>query len=290
MKSFYTLRHELTEAVTGKTHSMTGGGAKLKAKSGDAMSFTHHEQGKITGTFHKPIVMGSRTYAGIEHGGYLHAVPVHQVTHVNGKEIKSHIPESVEYADLDESKMGDVAMMVNEPVTAHDKSGKVVGRYKNLKQAIKAKPDHTYQHADSGTPLMHRWVAAVNEDEDLDPKIYGDDLEEARVDPDELDRQLIASGHAFKHKGSLYMKTGKYGIHRDSGEETHEYENEDGDRKWKTSSGKIHESVGEVEEKTLTFAELRKREKVANAIEKQSPGIDMSKKMAIATSVAKKSA
>lgn len=99
MKQFHELKKEVTEAVTGKNHTMTGGSAQLKAKSGDTMSFTHHEQGKITGTFHKPISMGGRTYAGIEHEGTLHAVPVHQVTHVNGKEIKSHIPESVEHVE-----------------------------------------------------------------------------------------------------------------------------------------------------------------------------------------------
>jgi DNA-binding XRE family transcriptional regulator len=41
-------------------------------------------------------------------------------------------------------------------------------------------------------------------------------------------------------------------------------------------------------ERKLTAAELAKREEVAKAIEKDQPGIDMSKKMAIATSVAKK--
>lgn len=105
MKKFHELKKELAEAVTGKTHSMTGGSAKLKAKSGDTMSFTHHEQGKITGTFHKPISMGGRTYAGIEHQGTLHAVPVHQVTHINGKEIKSHINEDVEEVDELDPKM-----------------------------------------------------------------------------------------------------------------------------------------------------------------------------------------
>lgn len=44
----------------------------------------------------------------------------------------------------------------------------------------------------------------------------------------------------------------------------------------------------ELEEKKLTPAELKKREEIAKAIERDNPDIDMSKKMAIATAVAKR--
>ena len=44
----------------------------------------------------------------------------------------------------------------------------------------------------------------------------------------------------------------------------------------------------EIEEKTLTSAELKKREEVATAIERDNPDMPMGKKMAIATSTAKK--
>ena len=43
-----------------------------------------------------------------------------------------------------------------------------------------------------------------------------------------------------------------------------------------------------VNEKRLTMAELKKREQVAKAIERENPDMDMSKKMAIATATAKK--
>lgn len=43
-----------------------------------------------------------------------------------------------------------------------------------------------------------------------------------------------------------------------------------------------------LEEKTLTPAELKKREEIAQAIERENPGMDKSKKMAIATAQAKK--
>lgn len=46
--------------------------------------------------------------------------------------------------------------------------------------------------------------------------------------------------------------------------------------------------MNNISEKTLTAAELKKREEVAKALERKEPGIDMAKKMAIATSVAKK--
>lgn len=45
---------------------------------------------------------------------------------------------------------------------------------------------------------------------------------------------------------------------------------------------------GEQAEKTLTPAEKKKREEIANAMERDNPGMDMSKKMAIATATAKR--
>lgn len=46
--------------------------------------------------------------------------------------------------------------------------------------------------------------------------------------------------------------------------------------------------IQDVNEKTLTKAELKKREEVAKALERKNPGMDMSRKMAIATAVAKR--
>jgi hypothetical protein len=43
-----------------------------------------------------------------------------------------------------------------------------------------------------------------------------------------------------------------------------------------------------LQEKTLTPAEKKKREEIAQAMERENPGMDMSKKMAIATAQAKK--
>jgi hypothetical protein len=48
--------------------------------------------------------------------------------------------------------------------------------------------------------------------------------------------------------------------------------------------------VDVINEKTLTTAELKKREEIALAIEKKNPGMDKSKKMAIATAQAEKTA
>ena len=44
----------------------------------------------------------------------------------------------------------------------------------------------------------------------------------------------------------------------------------------------------ELDEKTLTPAEMKKREEVAKAIKRENPNMPMSKKMAIATATAKK--
>lgn len=51
--------------------------------------------------------------------------------------------------------------------------------------------------------------------------------------------------------------------------------------------GKLPEQV-ELDEKTLTPAELKKREEVAKAMERKNPNMDKSRKMAIATAVAKR--
>lgn len=53
-------------------------------------------------------------------------------------------------------------------------------------------------------------------------------------------------------------------------------------------SGDFLNSIKSVMEKTLTSAEMKKREEVAKAIERDNPSMPMSKKMAVATSTAKK--
>jgi hypothetical protein len=47
-------------------------------------------------------------------------------------------------------------------------------------------------------------------------------------------------------------------------------------------------SFNDIREKTLTPAELKKREEIAKAMERDNPGMDMGKKMAIATATAKR--
>lgn len=47
-------------------------------------------------------------------------------------------------------------------------------------------------------------------------------------------------------------------------------------------------SFDEIRERKLTSAELKKREEIAMAIARKNPGMDKSKKMAIATAQAKK--
>jgi very-short-patch-repair endonuclease len=53
------------------------------------------------------------------------------------------------------------------------------------------------------------------------------------------------------------------------------------------SQGKMEEET-ELDEKKLTSAEMKKREEVAKAIERDQPEMPMGKKMAIATATAKK--
>lgn len=50
----------------------------------------------------------------------------------------------------------------------------------------------------------------------------------------------------------------------------------------------VYEDVAQVDEKKLTPAEMAKREQIAKAMERSQPGMDKSKKMAIATATAKR--
>lgn len=50
----------------------------------------------------------------------------------------------------------------------------------------------------------------------------------------------------------------------------------------------VYEETNQVDEKKLTSAEMKKREEVARAIERENPKMPMGKKMAIATATAKK--
>jgi hypothetical protein len=54
------------------------------------------------------------------------------------------------------------------------------------------------------------------------------------------------------------------------------------------SDEEVYEEVDQIEEKKLTKAEMKKREEVARAIERENPNMPMAKKMAIATATAKK--
>lgn len=54
------------------------------------------------------------------------------------------------------------------------------------------------------------------------------------------------------------------------------------------SDEQVYEDVQQVDEKHLTPAEKKKREQIAKAMERQNPGMDKSRKMAIATATAKR--
>lgn len=59
-------------------------------------------------------------------------------------------------------------------------------------------------------------------------------------------------------------------------------------KKGLSMAGKRMSEEVELDEKTLTPAELKKREEIAKAMEREKPGMDKSRKMAIATAVAKR--
>jgi len=92
------------------------------------------------------------------------------------------------------------------------------------------------------------------------------------VDKHEVDKVEDANGNGddvFKGTNVKYVKRK---------EERHGYD--------KPEDEKIHEET--IEEKTLTRAEMKKREEIAQAIERENPKMPMSKKMAIATATAKR--
>lgn len=100
-------------------------------------------------------------------------------------------------------------------------------------------------------------------------------------------------GEALKaHKGSVSKEGTHWGhvgdvkhFHRQL-QDLHDQLTQQGEYQ-KAINSPMREEV-ELEEKTLTPDELKKREEIAQAIERKNPGMEMGKKMAIATAQAKK--
>lgn len=94
---------------------------------------------------------------------------------------------------------------------------------------------------------------------------------------------------ATKHKNSFSAKKGPTWGHVGDIEHLHGQLKDIHDRL--ASQGEYANTMREeteLDEKTLTPAELKKREQVAKAMERENPGMNKSKKMAIATATAKK--
>ena len=92
---------------------------------------------------------------------------------------------------------------------------------------------------------------------------------------------------AAKHKNSYSGTKGPTWGHVGDLEQVHSQLKDIHDRLAQRGEYSMHEEV-ELEEKTLTPAEMKKREEVAKAIKRENPKMPMAKKMAIATATAKK--
>lgn len=92
---------------------------------------------------------------------------------------------------------------------------------------------------------------------------------------------------ANKHKAHYSNAKGPNWGHVGDIEQVHSQLKDIHDRLAQRGEYSMHEEV-ELEEKTLTPAEMKKREEVAKAIKRENPKMPMAKKMAIATATAKK--
>lgn len=116
----------------------------------------------------------------------------------------------------------------------------------------------------------------------------------AELSTDLLKRYQKASDKSQKDMHKKIDKGVDYNTHNKLLHKTGKRENGWADAQRRVRSGYSHITDSakvegdQIDEKTLTPAELKKREEVAKAMERDTPGMDKSKKMAIATAVAKR--
>jgi hypothetical protein len=131
---------------------------------------------------------------------------------------------------------------------------------------------------------------------------YGKHVSEEVEQVDELNKSTLAS-YVNKAAHQVRAKSGIASSFETQGERKRDPENKAayanlakdfrvGAKKRLTgiekATAKLAKEEVELDEKKLTSAEMKKREEVAKAIERDQPGMPMGKKMAIATSTAKK--
>jgi hypothetical protein len=164
---------------------------------------------------------------------------------------------------------------VYEAVCAYDKNNKMVGRYKDLETAKAMKPGHRYvkEELTEGMSSKDRYAATHASAKGLMKSIN-----------DHLNAHKEA---ANKHKAHYSNAKGPNWGHVGDIENIHSQLKDIHDRLAQSGEYRMNEEA-ELEEKTLTPAEIKKREEVAKAIKRENPKMPMSKKMAIATATAKK--
>jgi hypothetical protein len=149
----------------------------------------------------------------------------------------------------------------NGKVDAHDfhllRKGKKMSEEAELQEAMTAADrfDHHHQHAKNLLKSINQHLKTH--------------AAEAAAHKDSKGRK----GPNWGHTGSMEHIASQLGHIHDQLARTGEYS--------------MHEEVA-LDEKMLTPAELKKREEVANAMERKNPKMPMGKKMAIATSTAKR--
>ncbi len=204
-----------------------------------------------------------------------------------------------ELLEVYKPKSPDEQKFVDKHVTIKHKdrngNGDEVFNASNVKTIKRKEERHGY---DSGEDeKVYEEVEEV--DESYEDLAFFDDLLEMNLDEDTFTDASLAQLHVMKHKQYMDKLEKSSKMHplkkvtelnkakkkldalravRDQLVAKHEKAE---------AKKKIKEEV-EIEEKTLTPAELKKREEIAKAMERENPGMDKSKKMAIATAQAKK--
>jgi hypothetical protein len=173
---------------------------------------------------------------------------------------------------------------VAEPLSQGERNFKALHNPVDHKNLVPGVTDQ--DHLFNGSPRREDVKSASYEnfrDDDESVEAYDKDTQVKKIAPEkdkDMKEETIAERDEGK-KGLWFKKIAKYAAKKYGSKEI-------GNKVAGSIRQKILAKEDTIEEKTLTPAEMKKREEIAKAMGKSNPAMPMGKKMAIATAMAKK--